>query len=187
MVSWMILGWVFLPQYYVEVRRLSHSQMKYLMSVLGLSAAFFSFVVPALSDRLGRRPVIIAFNLIGVLTPLAALFYGGSLVMLGALIFIGWSASGTFPLFMATIPSETIPARFVATCCGLVVGTGEVLGGVSSPWIAGWAADRHGLGAPLYIEAGCALAGTVLALFLRETAPVRLGQRALAAAPAQGV
>jgi MFS family permease len=183
MVAWMVLGWAFLPQFYVKVRLLSTSQMSVLMSVLGLSAAFFSFVVPRLSDRYGRRPVIVLFNLIGLLVPLAALYFQGSLILLGVLIFAGWSASGTFPLFMSTIPSETIPARFIATSVGMVVGLGEILGGVSGPAIAGWAADLYGLRAPIIIMALCAVVGAFLALFLRETAPVRL-PRAAAATPA---
>jgi MFS family permease len=177
MVAWMVLGWAFLPLFYIKVRQISNSQMSVLMSVLGLSAAFFSFVVPALSDRFGRRPVIVIFNLIGLLVPLAALQFHGSLFMLGALIFIGWSASGTFPLFMGTVPSETIPARYVATSLGMVVGLGEILGGVGAPAIAGRAADRYGLQAPVMIMAACALVGTVLGLFLRETAPIRLPQK----------
>ena len=173
MVAWMVLGWAFLPLFYTKVRQIGNGQMSVLMSVLGLSAAFFSFVVPALSDRLGRRPVIVGFNLIGLLVPLAALHFHGSLYMLGALIFIGWSASGTFPLFMGTVPSETIPARYVATSLGMVVGLGEVLGGVGAPAIAGRAADHYGLQAPIMIMGVCAIVGTVLALFLRETAPIR--------------
>ncbi|HEY1875132.1 MAG TPA: MFS transporter [Steroidobacteraceae bacterium] len=174
MVSWMVLGWAFLPLFYVKARQLSADQMKVLMSLLGLSAAFFSFIVPGLSDRLGRRPVVVAFNLIGVLVPLAVLYFHGSLYILGALVFLGWAASGTFPLFMATIPSETIPARYVATAVGLSVGVGEILGGVSAPALAGSAADAFGLNAPLFIQAGCALVGTVLAMSLRETAPGRV-------------
>ena len=65
-----------------------------------------------------------------LLVPLAALYCDSSLYLLGALIFLGWSASGTFPLFMGTIPSETIPARYVATSLGLTVGIGEIFGGV---------------------------------------------------------
>jgi MFS family permease len=183
MVAWMVLGWAFLPVFYIKVRQLSTSQMSLLMSVLGLSAAFFSFIVPALSDRYGRRPIIVLFNLIGLGVPLAALYFQGSLVLLGALIFVCWSASGTFPLFMGTIPSETIPTRYVATSLGLVVGLGEILGGVGAPAFAGWAADLYGLQAPMIMMAVCAIAGTLLALFLRETAPVRL-QRAGAAMPA---
>jgi len=174
MVAWMVLGWTFLPLFYTKVRLISNGQMSRLMSVLGLSAAFFSFVVPALSDRFGRRPVIIIFNLIGLLVPLAALHFQGSLFILGALIFIGWSASGTFPLFMGTVPSETIPARYVAASLGMVVGLGEILGGVGAPAVAGRAADLYGLQAPLMIMAVCAIAGTVLAFFLHETAPIRL-------------
>jgi MFS family permease len=177
MVAWMVLGWAFLPLFYIKIRHIGNSQMSVLMSVLGLSAAFFSFVVPALSDRFGRRPVIVIFNLIGLLVPLAALQFHGSLFMLGALIFIGWSASGTFPLFMGTVPSETIPARYVATSLGMVVGLGEILGGVGAPAIAGRAADRYGLQAPVMIMAVCALVGTALALFLRETAPIRLPRK----------
>jgi len=173
MVAWMVLGWAFLPLFYTRFRQIGNGQMSILMSVLGLSAAFFSFVVPALSDRYGRRPIIVIFNFIGLLVPLAALYFQGSLIMLGTLIFIGWSASGTFPLFMGTVPSETIPARYVATSLGIVVGLGEVLGGVSAPAIAGRAADHYGLQAPLVIMMVCAVVGTLLALFLRETAPIR--------------
>jgi len=176
MVAWMVLGWAFLPLFYTKVRLISKVQMSYLMSILGLSAAFFSFVVPALSDRFGRRPVIVIFNFIGLLVPLAALYFQGSLFMLGSLIFVGWSASGTFPLFMGTVPSETIPARYVATSLGMVVGLGEILGGVGAPAIAGRAADHYGLNAPVMLMAVCAIIGTVLALFLRETAPIRLSR-----------
>jgi MFS family permease len=184
MVAWMVLGWAFLPLYYVKVRQVTPGGMSLLMSVLGLSAAFFSFIVPGLSDRYGRRPVVLVFNLIGLLVPLAALYFNGSLYALAALIFVGWSASGTFPLFMGTIPSETIPARYVATSLGMVVGLGEILGGVCGPWLAGWAADLYSLRAPLVIQGGCAIVGCLLALFLKETAPVRLAAAPAVAVPA---
>ncbi len=180
MVPWMILGWVFLPFYYTEFRHVTHFEMSVLMSVLGISAAFFSFIVPGLSDRIGRKPVVVAFSLIGVLVPLAALFYTGSLWVLGALIFVGWSASGVFPLFMATIPSETLPPRYLASSIGIVMGLGEAIGGVLMPYWAGVAADSYGLRAPLMIEAALGLVGAGLALFLVETAPACVKARALA-------
>jgi predicted MFS family arabinose efflux permease len=178
MVSWMVLGWAFLPLYYIKVKHFSAGQMSILMSVLGLSAAFFSFVVPGLSDRIGRRPVVVIFNLIGAGVPAAALYFDGSAYALAALVFLAWSASGTMPLLMGTSPSETIPARYVATALGMVMGLGEVLGGVSAPAIAGWAADKYSLRVPLFMQAGCAVIAAALALFLTETAPSRLVQRA---------
>jgi len=173
MVAWMVLGWVFLPFAYPALRGLDDTVTSYLMSLLGISAVVFAFIVPGLSDRIGRKPVVIAFNAIGVVVPLAALYFGGSPWLLGALVFVGWSASGTFPIFMATIPSETIPPRLLATAIGVVIGVGEILGGVSAPTLAGHAADLHGMQWPMYIMAGCAAAGTFFALFLRETAPVK--------------
>jgi len=173
MVAWMVLGWTFLPVYYVNARGISPSAMSVLMSLLGISAAVFSFIVSGLSDRLGRKPVMIAFCAIGALVPLAALHYHGPLAILGTLVFIGWSASGVFPIFMATIPSETISVRHVATATGVVVGIGEITGGFLSPTLAGRAADAYGLQAPMLIMIGCTVVATVLALFLRETAPSR--------------
>jgi MFS family permease len=166
MVSWMVLGWAFLPLYYIKVKHFSAGQMSILMSVLGLS------------DRIGRRPVVVIFNLIGAGVPAAALYFDGSAYALAALVFLAWSASGTMPLLMGTIPSETIPARYVATALGMVMGLGEVLGGVSAPAIAGWAADKYSLRVPLFMQAGCAVIAAALALFLTETAPSRLVQRA---------
>jgi hypothetical protein len=61
----------------------------------------------------------------------------------------------------------------MTTAIALVMGTGEVFGGVLSPALAGLSADIAGLAAPLWIMLGlCVMAG-VLALGLRETAPAR--------------
>jgi MFS family permease len=184
MVAWMVLGWVFLPLVYANYLHIPSGPASWLMSLLGVSAALFAFVVPGLSDRLGRKPIVIVFSLIGVIYPLAVLNYTGSAIVLGIVIFIGWSASGVFPLFMATIPSETIPAKYVATSLGLIVGVGEVVGGVGGPPLAGKLADLYGLQAPMYMAIVCAIAGGLLALGLKETAPVKVGARGLAPARA---
>jgi hypothetical protein len=47
-----------------------------------------------------------------------------------------------------------------------------------APAIAGWAADKYSLLVPLFMQAGCAVIAAALALFLTETAPSRLAQRA---------
>src|SRR5258708_15362373 len=115
MVPWMVLGWPFLPLCSIQIRQYSPGQISVLMSVLGLSAAFFSFVVPGLSDRLGRRPVVIVFNLVGLLVPAAALYFCGSIYWLAALVVFGWSASRSIPLPVGTIPPLARPPRHVAT------------------------------------------------------------------------
>jgi MFS family permease len=175
MVPWMILGWTFLPTIYGTLRHLSHGETSWLVGALGISAAVFAFIVPGLSDRFGRKPILIVFTFIGIFYPIAALYYQGSSWMLALLVFLGWSASGTFPLFMATIPSETIPSRYVATTLGLVMGLGELIGGGLVPWLAGRAADHYNnLAVTMWIASGLAVIATVLTLFLVETAPVKV-------------
>jgi hypothetical protein len=57
------------------------------------------------------------------------------------------------------------------------MGISEILGGVLSPVIAGVAADRYGLAAPLWLLLVLAAASAIIALGLRETAPVVLARR----------
>jgi ACS family hexuronate transporter-like MFS transporter len=173
MIAWMVLAWVFLPLYFVTVRKFSASAMSVLMSVLGLSAAVCSILVPWLSDRFGRKPIMIGFCFLGALTPAASLWYDGPFSILALFVLIGYAASGVFPLFMATVPSETLPPAVLATALGVVMGTGELFGGVLAPTVAGWGADRYGLGAPLLAELACTLIASVLAMFITETAPAK--------------
>jgi MFS transporter, ACS family, hexuronate transporter len=178
MVCWFVMGWTFLPKFFTDYRHLSPTVMSYLMTALGVASALSSFSVPALSDRFGRKPVMIAFCFIGVLTPLAALFIPGPPVLIGTLMFVGWFGSGTFPLYMGVIPGETISRRYAATAMGLVVCVGEVVGGFGITLAAGPLADAWSATIPVFIQAACAVAGGVLCFFLVETAPVRVSAAA---------
>jgi ACS family hexuronate transporter-like MFS transporter len=176
MVAWMVLGWTFLPLVYVHERLFSTRVMSYLMSVLGASAALGAFILPGLSDRIGRKPIMFFGAMTGVLVPMAALYWRGSIWILGLLLFVGWLANGICPLLMATIPSETIPARYVATTAGLVQGLGEIIGASGGAWAAGRAADAFGLPVTMWAMGACALVATALALLLKETAPIKTGK-----------
>ncbi|MBN9144303.1 MULTISPECIES: MFS transporter [unclassified Novosphingobium] len=177
LVSYLVVCWAFMPLYLTKVRAMAPETMSWMMAVLGISAGLGSFLVPAISDAIGRKPVMIGFSALGMLLPLGALYYTGGSWGLAAIFFFGWGLNGLFPMFMATIPSESVDPRLAATLTGMVMGAGEVLGGVLSPFVAGAAADVWGLGAPLWIMLGLALAATVLALGLLESAPAVLARR----------
>jgi MFS family permease len=174
MVAWMLVTQAFLPLYLTSQRGYSAADMGQAMSALGLSAAFFAFVAPAISDRIGRRPVLVVVCLISMLAPLGAMYYQGPLLGLALIMFIGWMGAGGFALFMGVIPAETLGYGRAATSMGLVVCIGEISGGFAGPWLAGKVADLTSLRAPIYIAAGCALVGGILAFFLQETAPAVL-------------
>lgn len=171
LVSYLVICWAFMPLFLTQGRAFSPTAMGWLMGALGLSATVGSIVVPGLSDRVGRKPVMVLVPLVGVILPLGALYFDGSLFILAAIFFFGWALNGVFPLFMATIPSETVDPRYTATVLGLVMATGEIVGGVLSPALAGAAADEYGLSAPLWMMLGLCIVAGLLALGLDETAP----------------
>ena len=187
LVSYFVVCLTFMPWYLTHVRHYDPKTESWLIGTLGISATVSAFVVSGLSDRIGRRPLMIAMPLIGMILPLGALYYEGSVWVLAGIFFVGWGLLGVFPLFMATVPSESVGPHLRATVLGICMGTGEVLGGVLSPTLAGYASDRVGLAAPVWIMFGLALGAGLLALGLRETAPrvlARVGAISAARTPA---
>lgn len=178
LVAYLVVCWAFMPLFLTSIRGFDPETMGWLMATLGISAGLGSFVVPAISDVIGRRPVMIFFAFLGVILPLGGLYYQGSVWVLAAIFFFGWGLNGLFPMFMATIPAESVDPRLTATLTGVVMGTGEVLGGVLAPFLAGALADVYGLAAPLWLMACCALLSGALALGLIESAPRVVARRA---------
>jgi ACS family hexuronate transporter-like MFS transporter len=180
MVSYFVICLTFLPIYLTSIRGYSAIEMSWLIGTLGISATIGSFATSGLSDLIGRKPVMIAMPLIGIILPLGAMYWAGSVWGLAATFFFGWGLNGIFPLFMATVPSESVDPRHAATALGLTMGSAEILGGVFAPGIAGAAADASTLAAPLWIMIGLTIAGGIVAMFLKETAPRALARRGAA-------
>jgi len=171
LVSFLVVCWNFMPLYLTKVRGYDPQTESWLMSTLGISATVGAFAISALSDRIGRRPLMIAMPFIGVVLPLGAMYFNGSAWILACFFFIGWGLNGIFPLFMATITSESVDPKHRATVLGLCMGSGELIGGAVSPYLAGAAADHYGQQAPLWLMLGVAVLAGICALGLRETAP----------------
>ncbi|AXU19615.1 MFS transporter [Novosphingobium sp. THN1] len=183
LVSYLVVCWAFMPLFLTKACGFDPDTMSWLMATLGISAGLGSFAVPAISDVIGRRPVMIFFSFLGVILPLGGLYYEGSAWVLAAIFFFGWGLNGLFPMFMATIPSESVDPRLTATLTGVVMGTGEVLGGVLSPFLAGTLADAYGLAAPLWLMLGCTVLAGFLTLGLIESAPRVVARRSGNAIP----
>jgi predicted MFS family arabinose efflux permease len=179
MVSWFLVVLAFIVPTLVNFRGFSAADAGYAFGIMGLNAAICGFLVPTFSDFIGRKPAMILFCFVGMVGPLGALYYGGSIGGIAALLFIGWAGTGAFPLFMGVVPGETVPRAMAASSMGLVVMVGELVGGVGMPWVAGRIADNTNLGATMTIAAACAFCAGITALFLKETAPRKVGTPAL--------
>ena len=166
-----VLAWTFMPLYFVRSLHMTPRTMSIMISLLGLAAVVSGLLVPGLSDRLGRKPVMLTTAMLALLMPAGVLFQSGSLVVLGIMLFVGFFVSSLAPIVMATVPAESLAGTKVAAAIGLVIGSGEILGGVVAPLVGGTLADRWGLAAPVYLQGGCILMAVLLISLLRETAP----------------
>jgi F0F1-type ATP synthase assembly protein I len=129
----------------------------------------------------GRKPVLAIVSYLSALAPLAVLFFFGSTSVLAVLQLPMYLCLGIAPLFMGIIPAETVPARQATTAMGLVICTGEVIGGFVVPTTAGWIADQTSLAAPIWMAAIAVGLGGSFALMLKETAPAKVKRQGQAA------
>lgn len=177
MVAHFVITWAFMPIFLAQEKGLDESTMSWIMGTLGVAAAIYAFLVSGLSDRIGRKPMMVVLPFLSLIGPLGALYWNGSALVLSAIFFVGWAVNGIFPIFMATIPSETVDARHHATVLGLAMGSCEILGGVFGPPLAGLLNDSFGPSTFLWMLMVLALASGFFSLFLRETAPAALARR----------
>src|SRR5205807_2954292 len=122
-----------------------------------------------LADRFGARPVLIASNL--ALTPLILVFVlVGGLPGAIALAFAGVAVIGTFGVTMV-MSQEYLP-RHIGLASGLSIGLSIGLGGIGAI-VLGAIADSVDLRTAMYVAAGAAAAGLVLAVLLPASGPGR--------------
>ncbi|MEH7414937.1 MFS transporter [Neobacillus drentensis] len=164
---------IFGPTFLVNYKHLSSGTMSIIMAAFGAGFAIFGIVVPAISDRIGRKPTTLIFGILSIFTPLAVL-YLDNVGLIVALVFLFSSGMGVGALVMSVIPTESVPRQYAGVTVGLTIGIGEIFGGVLNPVLSGIAADAWGLTAPLVISSSAAFLALFFSLFLQETAPVRV-------------
>ncbi|WP_245220331.1 MFS transporter [Pseudomonas umsongensis] len=162
----------FVALYLTQVVGLSLSTTGLIVSGWGFGGFIGMIAVPALSDRWGRKPVLVTCATIyGLLMLAFALSHAGPWVMFSILFAAGIFGFGIAPLFLAVIPSESVPSNMTGAAVGAPTGVSELIGGVLMPVIAGGLADLYGLALPMMVVGAVSLAAAVTGLFLIETAP----------------
>ena len=165
----------FLPSYLVGHLKLETSSMGAVMSAIGFGAMAGTLVLPALSDRIGRKPVMMIAS-VGALAGLTVLgSLGASVSVLFACLFaIHFFNNALITLTVGPLAAETVPPRLMATASGVVIAAGELLGGGLAPIIGGQVAERFGIEHILRLPMVMMAVGVVLCVALRETHPDRI-------------
>lgn len=146
-----------------------------LLAVLAVAVLFVVYPAGYLSDRVGRKPLIIASGLLGAVgaallmfarTYLDLLAYGGLLgVSIGVFLAVNWAWATDL------VPAEDA-GRYLGISNLATAGAG-VFAGLGGPLLDFFNARQPGLGYPvLYgVAALCYLLGTMIAGLVRETRP----------------
>jgi predicted MFS family arabinose efflux permease len=169
-MSWLFALNVFAPLYITEVAHQLPTTAGFLLGASGLGSFFLGFLLPSLSDRVGRKPVLLLMAALSAVVPLAFLvpvLYVYPL-LLAAIVFAANTGQGIASLVMVLVPTESVPPQFRATSIGLTTLVGEIMGATGAPLLAGALAERHGLGLTMWLAAGGSALLFLAALFLRE-------------------
>jgi len=172
-VACCIFGWwfatlPFISNYFVSSQGMTPDEMGKTMGLLGVAGLVSSILVPALSDRIGRKKVLIVFSFVGVLYPFMVYFLAGSALHLPAMFFT-YFLMGAIPLAAAVVPSEAVPEHLKTKAIGLISAIGEIVGGVIVPAIAGVLSDKLDPSAFLWVSAVLAILALFFVSKLTET------------------
>ena len=166
----------FAPSFLLDHLHLDSSSMSIIVAAIGLGAAAGALVLPWMSDKIGRKPVML-LSMVGACVCLLVFNnLGPSLVPLFlALFMVQFFNNAMITLIVGPLCSETVPASLMATASGMVIAVGELFGGGLGTVIAGQAAEHFkqqvGIGRVLYIPVAALVVGFLICLRLKETLP----------------
>jgi predicted MFS family arabinose efflux permease len=164
----------FMPNYLVDHLKLTLERMGSVMSAIGLGAMVGTLLLPWLSDKLGRKRVMVLSSL-GTLAALIVLLNTGTVIgeLFSALFLVHFFNNALITLTVGPLCSEAVPWHFMATASGLVIAVGELFGGGLAPVLVGRAAQRFGIEHMLWLPILMAGIGFLLCLTIKDT-PRRL-------------
>ena len=180
-MTWLFLQHAFAPLYITDVAHQSPTTAGFLLGATGLGSFFLGFLLPALSDRLGRKTTLLIASALSMVVPIALQIPSlyNHLWLLAGIIFLANGGQCMPALVLVLVPTESVPPRFAATAIGFVTLTGEVIGATVAPAVGGHFAEKFGLWFPLWISAGGTLFLFLVSLFLKNTMQLRGGATAV--------
>ncbi|MGC1617365.1 MAG: MFS transporter [Candidatus Acidiferrum sp.] len=176
-MTWLFVMHVFAPLYITEVSQRSATLAGLIIGAGGLGAFMWGWILPWISDRAGRKNTLIFAAIVSAAAPLTyqVPFLIAHPWLMATAGFLVNGGQGIAPLVLVLVPTESVPAKLAATAVGLATLAGEIVGGAIAPAVAGAAANRYGLAAPLWIASAGAVLVLLASLCMTETAPSKTG------------
>lgn len=181
-VFWMIWLWSWLSfgtMFFTKIKHYDPAAGGVLMSALGAGGCIGSFLLSAVSDKIGRKPVVMLAAAFGLIGTLAVIYLpAGNLPLTWLVLFVtAFMTWGIAPVILSVIASESVPPNHVALGVAIVTCLAEFAGIIIAPPGLGALADAYGLSTSLLVAAAGLIPMFLLAFVLQETAPRVLAAR----------
>ncbi|MEM7704495.1 MAG: MFS transporter [Pseudomonadota bacterium] len=162
----------FMPNYLTDHIGMSIDRMGFVLSSLGAGGVLGMILIPALSDRAGRKRVMVIALIFAVLALFALTrLSSGALAISACLFVVSASISGVVAITVGPFINGSVPPTITATATGIVSGAGEMVGGAFAPAIAGGIAQENGIAVIPYISLIAAVFAIIVVIFgLKEPA-----------------
>jgi len=167
-----------MPNYLTDYLNLSISEMGFISSAVGFGGFAGALLIPFISDRVGRKPVLFVSFIIAIVSLVAFTQVSSNQFLLFSLLFVvACCTFGNIVMLAAIVSVESVPPVLAASAAGIPIGTGEIFGGGAAPAIAGFVAQNYGIQNIFYIGIIGLVISIVISLFLVETAPVKVAAK----------
>ncbi|OXH92074.1 MFS transporter [Burkholderia multivorans] len=163
-LTWFVVVISFAPTFLVSSRHFSASDMGVVMTCLGAAWVFWGFAVPAISDRIGRKPTFVIYQLGSVATVIAYAQLSNPTAMLWAGALMGMFVNGMVGGY-GTLMSEGYPTAARATAQNVLWNIGRAIGGLG-PMTVGALAARYSFQTAIALLAGLYVLDMVATVFL---------------------
>ncbi|WP_144548488.1 MFS transporter [Bacillus sp. X1(2014)] len=160
---WITLS--YLPIYFTTGLKMPVERMGLIMTLSGAVTIFWQILVPASSDKIGRKPALIGFYALAIVSPLMLYLTQGSQFAIFLYVAIGGVCLSLTAIFNSVIPIESVKPELATTATSLIQGIGQLVGSLVVGF-AGTFANVHGISVIMLLIAGvfavCALLGFIL-------------------------
>jgi MFS family permease len=163
---------LYLPFYMKEDLGMGDVAVGLHVGLLAAMGIFLGPVIGLVSDRAGRKPLIVAIMLVSTVLPVTMAWPGGGLALTVSVVVFGAFFFSVNSLTQAAAMDLTEGKRLEGTAIGLMWGSNAIFGAIS-PIIAGGLAAVWGFATTFYYVAALFFLGFLVSLAMPHTKPSR--------------